>query len=341
MQNIAVGLTLPLEVGRRTRRMALAGKELARMEHEVADRERMLTAEIRMKAAEILETQQNLELVRRMVALDRELRLLVSARVAEGVSARLEENMQQVELSRREAQEAALESRWRVQLEELKVLIGLPEGEELQLTGELAGDSATNPTVEQIAVAREQRPDLRAAIAAEEMAEAMIEMARREGRFDLSIFGELGWQRWRFDQMGEMDGRLVPVGMRSGMIRGGVNIMLPVRNRNQGSIEAAAAQRQEARLRRQFIESVIHREVTAAIEKVRGATSVLQRFDRQLLETQEKSVSIVRASFELGHARLNDLLDEQRRLIELRMEQTMARRDLLLARIELARAINN
>lgn len=341
MQNIAVGLTLPLEVGRRTRRMALAGKELARMEHEVADRERMLTAEIRMKAAEILETQQNLELVRRMVALDRELRLLVSARVAEGVSARLEENMQQVELSRREAQETALESRWRVQLEELKGLIGLPEGEELQLTGELAGDSATIPTVEQIAVAREQRPDLRAAIAAEEMAEAMIEMARREGRFDLSIFGELGWQRWRFDQMGEMDGRLVPVGMRSGMIRGGVNIMLPVRNRNQGSIEAAAAQRQEARLRRQFIESVIHREVTAAIEKVRGATSVLQRFDRQLLETQEKSVSIVRASFELGHARLNDLLDEQRRLIELRMEQTMARRDLLLARIELARAINN
>ena len=246
-----------------------------------------------------------------------------------------------MELSRREAQETALESRWRVQHEELKGLIGLQEDEELELTGELPEDSATIPTADLVAVAREKRPDLRAAIAGEEMADAMIEMARTEGRFDLSIFGELGWQRWHFDQLGEMDGRLVPVGMRSGMIRGGVNIMLPIRNRNQGGIEAAAALRQEARLRRQFIESIIHREVTAAIEKVRGATSVLQRFNHQLLETQEKSVGIVRASFELGHARLSDLLDEQRRLIELRMEQTEARRDLLRARIELARATNN
>ena len=78
----------------------------------------------------------------------------------------------------------------------------------------------------------------------------------------------------------------------------------------------------------------------AAIEKLNGATRVLQTFDNQLLESQEKNYRIVQASFELGHARLTDLLAEQRRLSELRMELTMARRELLVARIELVRAVS-
>jgi len=124
------------------------------------------------------------------------------------------------------------------------------------------------------------------------------------------------------------------------MIRGGVNITLPVRNRNQGNIAAAAAFRSEARLRREFIQAIIYREVRAAIEKITGAARVLQTFDNQLVESQEKNYRIVRASFELGHARLTDLLTEQRRLSELRMELTMARRELLVAHIELARAVS-
>jgi cobalt-zinc-cadmium efflux system outer membrane protein len=193
---------------------------------------------------------------------------------------------------------------------------------------------------ELIALARQNRPDLQAALTSETIGESMIEMARAEGRFDLSIFGELGWQRWGFDQMAEMNGRLVPIGMQNGMLKAGVNIMLPVRNRNQGNIEAAAAWRQSARLRREFIESIVHREATAAAEKLRGAAIVLRTFDNQLIESQEKNYQILRTSFELGHARLGDLLAEQRRLVELKMEQTEARRELLLAAIELARAIN-
>jgi cobalt-zinc-cadmium efflux system outer membrane protein len=343
MQNLSVGVTLPLEVGRRERRVTLAEREVERMRHEVADRERMLAAEIRLKFAELLETRQNLALLTGIVELNREIRLLVGARVAEGVSPRLEENMQLVELRRSEAQVESAASRLRVLTEELRGLIGLPEGTALEVAGDLptTGTDAAKVRGDEVsAVARQRRPDLHAALAAEEMGEAMIAMARTEGRFDLSVFGEFGWQRWRFDQSGQMDGRLVPVGMRSGMIRGGVNIMLPVRNRNQGNIEAAVALRQEARRRREFIESIITREVAAALAKLDGATRVLQRFDDQLIETQEKSLQITRASFELGHARLNDVLAEQRRLIELKMEQNMARRELLLARIELSRATN-
>lgn len=349
MQNLSVGVTLPLEVGRRARRITLADHEVERMRNEVADRERMLSAEIRMKFAEALETRQKLELTQQIVRLDQEILGLIRARVKEGVSARVEENMQTIELRRVEARASALASQFRVRIEELKGLLGWPAGangeaiDALQLGGELPvafPEVTSKDLTELIALARQNRPDLQAALTSETIGESMIEMARAEGRFDLSIFGELGWQRWGFDQMAEMNGRLVPIGMQNGMLKAGVNIMLPVRNRNQGNIEAAAAWRQSARLRREFIESIVHREATAAAEKLRGATSVLQTFDNQLIESQEKNYQILRTSFELGHARLGELLAEQRRLIELKMEQTEARRELLLAAIELARAIN-
>ena len=359
MQNLSVGVTLPLEVGRRARRITLADHEVARMRNEVADRERMLSAEIRMKFAEALETRQKLELTQQIVRLDQEILGLIQARVKEGVSARVEENMQTIELRRVEARASALASQFRVRIEELKGLLGWPTGtgptgptgptgivddlDALQVGGELPvafPEVTSKDLTELIALARQNRPDLQAALTSETIGESMIEMARAEGRFDLSIFGELGWQRWGFDQMAEMNGRLVPIGMQNGMLKAGVNIMLPVRNRNQGNIEAAAAWRQSARLRREFIESIVHREATAAAEKLRGAASVLQTFDNQLIESQEKNYQILRTSFELGHARLGELLAEQRRLIELKMEQTEARRELLLAAIELARAIN-
>lgn len=340
MQNVAVGLTLPLEVGRRARRVTLAARELERSRHEVAERERMLAAEIRLKYAEILAVREDLALSRRAAELSQEILRLVSARVSEGVSARLEENTQTVELRRSEARVATLESRLNALTEELKGQIGLPPGASLVIADELPATVPERPVAETIDEALRLRPDLRAALAAEEVGEAMLSMAHTEGRFDLSIFGEIGWQRWRFDQLGRMDDRFVPVGMNTGMVRGGVNIMLPTRNRNQGGIEAAVAWRDEARLRREFIQSIIRREVLTAFEKTDGARRVLRTFDNQLIESQEKNLQIVQSSFELGHARLTDLLAEQRRLVELRMELINARRELLTADIELARAVH-
>ena len=341
MQNFAVGVSLPLELGRRARRVTLAERELARMRHEVADRERMLASEIRMKFAESIEIRRNLEFLKQILELNDQSRMLIRARVEEGVSARIEENMQIVELRRVEAQRNGLESKLRVQLEELKGMLGWPADEELGIADEY-GEVRLELTREQLLEqALRDRPDLRAAIANEAIGEAMIEMAREEGKLDLSVFGEYGWQRWRFDQMGMTEsGQFAPIQMKSSMVKGGVNIMLPVRNRNQGNIEAAAAYRQSARLRREFLESIVRREVAAAYERWTGAARVLQSFDGELIEAQQKNYRIVRASFELGHSRLTDVLAEQRRLVELRMEQTMALKELFLARIDLAKAIN-
>jgi cobalt-zinc-cadmium efflux system outer membrane protein len=343
MQNVAIGLSLPLEVGRRSRRLSLAEEEVHRMRHEVANQERLLAGAIGRKIADLAELEARLALLRELAKIHTESLRLIRARVAEGVSPRLEENLQIVELRQTEAQQALLDARQRALLEELKGQLGWSEGEALSLGPVLTARAELPPRERLIEEALAQRPDLAAARADEAIGEAMIAMATVEGTFDVSVFGELGWQRWRFDQQGfiAMAGggsQLSPVQMQTGMIRGGVTLTLPVRNRNQGSIEAAVAWRQSAKHRREFLESIIRREIAAADERRAGARRVLAAYDEGLIAAQEANAWIVRESYTLGHARLTDLLAEQRRLIELRLERIESLKERFLADVELAEA---
>lgn len=343
MQNIAIGLSLPLEVGRRSRRLSVASEELARMRHEVANQERLLAGAIARKAAELAEIEARLALLRELAKLHTESLSLIRARVAEGVSPRLEENLQIVELRQTEAQQAMLDARHRALLEELKGQLGWSEETPLALGPALATRVELPPRERLIEEALSRRPDLAAARADEAIGEAMIAMATVEGTFDVSVFGELGWQRWRFDQQGftAMAGggnQLSPVQMQTGMIRGGVTLTLPVRNRNQGSIEAAVAWRQSAKHRREFLESIVRREIAAADERRQGARRALAAYDEGLIQAQEANTAIVRESYTLGHARLTDLLAEQRRLVALRLERLEALKERFLSDVELAEA---
>lgn len=343
MQNIAIGLSLPLEVGRRSRRLSVASEEVARMRHEVANQERLLAGAIGRKAAELAEIEARLALLRELAKLHTESLSLIRARVAEGVSPRLEENLQIVELRQTEAQRAMLDARHRALLEELKGQLGWSGETPLALGPALATRVELPPRERLIEEALSRRPDLAAARADEAIGEAMIAMATVEGTFDVSVFGELGWQRWRFDQQGftAMAGggnQLSPVQMQTGMIRGGVTLTLPVRNRNQGSIETAVAWRQSAKHRREFLESIVRREIAAADERRQGARRALAAYDEGLIQAQEANTAIVRESYTLGHARLTDLLAEQRRLVALRLERLEALKERFLSDVELAEA---
>ena len=123
--------------------------------------------------------------------------------------------------------------------------------------------------------------------------------------------------------------------MRSAMLKGGVTITLPTRNKNQGNIEAAVAMSEEARLRQEFIASVIRREIAAAYTRYEGAQRVLKIYNTDLLAAAQNNLRVMRASFDLGHVRLTEVLNEQRRLIEVQMAYTAALKEYFSARVEL------
>jgi outer membrane protein, heavy metal efflux system len=335
MKSGSVMMTLPLEAGgRRARRIEVAERELERLKYEVAERARQLTAEVRTKYGEAIEAIRNLELNERLLELNLNNYRLIKARVTEGISAPLEQSQLQVEVSTLEAQQQLYASRVAVLLEELKALLGAEEV--IKLRDEFVETPVTLTKDELLQLALQSRPDLQAARAAEAVTAAMIEQARTEGKYDLSVFAELGYQNWRFDQFGfTHDGALTRIGMRNAMVRAGVTITLPVRNRNQGNIEAAVAASEEARLRREFVETIIRREVAAAYARWEGATRMLKTYNTELLAASQNNLRVVRASFDLGHLRLTDVLAEQKRLVEVQLSYTAALKEYYAARVAL------
>lgn len=342
MNEVSAGVSLPLELGgRRAGRIAVAEKEVARQRLEVADRERRLAAEIRMKYAEAIEAGRTSDLIKRMLDLDFQSLTLLKARVDEGISPAVDLNMLRVEIGTLRNRGVAVESRRTVLLDELKNLLGIPQEESLELKDDLTPQQIANDPDRNLAVALSARPDLLSARSAEAVSEAMIEEAKTEGRFDISLFTEFGRQSWRFDQLGSNmeTGALERVGMRNYVLKGGVSIMLPTRNRNQGNIEAAVAMNDRNRLRREFLETVVRREVKSAMTKYEASRLIIKTFDDGLLAAARDTLRILRASYDLGHTRITEVLDAQRRLIELQMGYIEAQRDHYAACVELRSAM--
>lgn len=342
MNEVNVGVTLPLELGgRRARRVDVAERELARMRLEIRDRERRLAAEVRAKYGEALEATRNLALLEQLSRLNQKSYEIVKARVDAGASAPLEQSQFRVEAGRVDTQRESLAAKLGVLLQELKNQLGMAPDEELRLQDEFVARPISLTREQAVAAALAARPDLQAARAAEALAEAMIQQAKTEGRFDVSLFTQFGRQALRFDQFGfgAETGEYERVAMTNYSVRGGVQITLPVRNKNQGGIEAAVAARETARLRREFLESVIRREVTAAFLRREGAERVLRAFDADLLAASANNLRVARASYELGHLRVADVLNEQRRLLELQMSHTEALKEYFLSYADLESAV--
>ena len=341
MNELSAGVSLPLELGgRRSSRIQVAEKEFARMKLEISDRERRLAAEIRVKYAEAIEAARTLELIKQLGDLNFENLTLLKARVDEGVSPAVDLNMLRVEIGKLETQKINVESRRSLTIDELKNLLGFPQDEKLTLKDDLKPLQTAANRDELLQQALANRQDLQAARAAESVSQSMIEEAGTEGKLDMSLFTEIGRQSWRFDQLGSNIETGAPerIMMRNYVLKGGVTIMLPTRNRNQGNIQAAVAAGDQARLRREFLETMIRREISAALTKYETAGRIIKTYDEGLLAASRDTLRVMRASYELGHTRISEVLDAQRRLLELQMTYIEAVRDLYTAASELKTA---
>jgi cobalt-zinc-cadmium efflux system outer membrane protein len=118
----------------------------------------------------------------------------------------------------------------------------------------------------------------------------------------------------------------------------GVTISLPVRNKNQGAIEAAAADADAAKQRREFTELTIRREVAAAYAQYERAARAMEIYRVGVKEQSSSNLDVIRQTYELGSKTLLDYITEQRRYIELENEYIDALLATYLARIDIARA---
>jgi cobalt-zinc-cadmium efflux system outer membrane protein len=340
--NITVNGMLPLELGgRRSARINVAERELELRERVLADRERMLAADVRSKFGESLAAVLKLGFDEDLVATSSRGYRLVVARVVEGRTAPLEQNMVLVEVNRLRSLREIGEGRLQVAMLELRNLIGMSLEEPLRLRGDFDDLlSQLPPLNEATERALSQRPDLLAARAAEKLAEAQIEQARATGRLDASLVA--GYQRMNFGfpVQGINDaGRLQPVQGVFHYLTFGVSLDLPVRNKNQGAIEAAVAQSEAVTRRREFAELTVRREVAAAYARYTSAARAMEIFRVGVRDQAGANLNVVRQTYELGSKTLLDYIAEQRRYIELENGYIDALLDTYNARVEIERAV--
>ena len=338
--NLNLSAELPLELGgRRDARVAVAQREIELREAEVADFERKLAADVRMKCVNVTAAARNLKFTEDLLRLTRDSHRLVQARVDRGKSAPLEQNLVFVEVNRVDTMRINFEGKAEVALLELKKVIGMPPGEPLQLKGEFDINRQPQPQSDASRTALASRPDLVAARAAENLALAQIEQSRTEGKADASIFASYTRQNMGFGVRGINDtGALAPVQGIFHYVGVGIKLSLPVRNKNQGNIEAAQAQLEAARNRREFAQNVVLNEVASAYARFLRAREALGVYRDAVHNQAERNLDVIRQTYEIGQRSLIDYVAEQRRFIDVETGYTDVLKEYFDSLVEIERA---
>jgi outer membrane protein, heavy metal efflux system len=338
--NIMVGITLPLDLnGRKEGRVGVAERELDMKRAQLAERERKLRGDLRLKAAEVLAARRNLETIRDLLETNRRAVEIVGARVREGAVPTLDLNVQLVEANRLEASETLLASRVEILTLQLRNLAGMSADSSFNVVGDLAAIAALPEQSAALQTATSERPDLALVRAEVAAAAARVRKEEAEGRWDASV--NVGYQRQQmgFGVMGITEsGGTREVADTFHFFGAGVTITLPVRNRNQGSIAAARAETRAVDRRRELIELTIRQEVQSAYAQYASARRGADLYARGVRDVARRNYDTIRRAYELGRGSLLDVIGEQRRYLEIEAGYTDTLKQLYDAAAEIERA---
>ena len=342
MNSFMVGGSLPLELfHRRARRTDVAEEAVRAATFQQAERERQIRSAVESGFGDVLAVHRNVQFTNELLKVNRHALRLTEARVTQGATPALDADLLRVEVNRIDALKIDLETQLEIRLLELKSLIGLSPDEPLRLRGALEADASTVSEDEAVSRALATRPDLLWARALAQQAAAKVKQAETEGRPDATVSASYE----RRDQGFGLNG-LTPAGQLQ-RIQGifhlatvGLSISLPVRNRNQGAVAAAIAQREAAERTREYAELVAKREVAAAFLAQRTAGESLNIYRHGVRDQARQNLAVVRRAYELGRNQLLDVIAEQRRLIDVEMGYTEALNRQYQAAVQLRAAAN-
>jgi cobalt-zinc-cadmium efflux system outer membrane protein len=332
---------LPLELGgRRASRVLVAGRAVEVREAMLASGERALAASVREKFGEALAEIVKLGVTENLLTNSQRGYRLVVARVLEGRTAPLEQNEVLVEVNRLRSVRERGRGRVEVALLELRNLMGSEPTEPLKLRGDFEGLIDPLPA-QTVAATRavEERPDILAARASERLAEARVEEARSRGRADAEV--RAGFQRmstgFMLDGITEA-GRLAPIQSTANSVTFGLSVTLPVRDKNVGATEAALADLDAAKRRREFLELTARREVAAGYASYEAAARASEIYRVGVRGQAGQNLAVIRKTYELGSKTLLDYIAEQRRYIELENDYVDSLLETYRARVRVALA---
>ena len=333
--------SLPLELyGRRARRTEVAERKEDVTEQSVADQERLLTAEVRTRFGAALASIRNLMFVEQLLQVNRDFLRLMEDRVREGAAPSLEADETRVEVNRIESLRIDYQAKAEVALLVLKEAVGIDPEETIRLKGTLELAHYKYDQKQLLQLAMGHRPDLARQKANEALANAELRLDRAEGKPDASVFGgymrpNSGFSQEAFDAAGNLS----PIRETFNYATFGLNISLPLFNRNQGAAAADAAAIQAARRQVEAVDLNLRHEVTQNLIRLNEAQARVAVYRGGVRDQAAHNLDVVRQTYSYGRTTLLDVIAEQRRYIDIETGYTDILLDAYAARIALEQAV--
>ena len=337
-----VELQWPLDLYRKSGRVAVADREIDAAHRATANQEQTLSAVVRLKYGEVATAIRTLSVTEQLLSATSRQRALVTSRVEQGATPPLDRDMLRVEEQKLEADRRLQTGTVERRLVELKRLLGMPADAPLTLRHsleELVREGVAT-TSAQDAQAISTRADVLEAVARTHVAEAQIDRAQREGRPDVSLFGAYMRMNAGFPQLGfSPSGSLERIHDVFHYWSAGAMVTLPVASRNQGNVAAAEAERTGATAQLEAARLSAQAEIAAARARDDYARQALQAYSGDAIQLAMQNLDVVRQTSELGRGTLVDVLNEQRRYLELERSFTDVLREAYEARQTLKAAL--
>jgi cobalt-zinc-cadmium efflux system outer membrane protein len=341
----SVGISVPLELGRRGARMAVGDQEVARARLLIEEARRQVASAVRLAAVRAMAGDRLVEIGADLVTSRRQWRDVLAARVTSGLSAPVDRDAAEVDLRLAEIEltkaRALAAARWA----ELKAAAGLDPASPLTLASgleEVVGAIRRTPIADPQAGGSLTlaRPDVREADAAIAVAVAREHLARQDGKLDVSFDATYMHSLAGFPQLGlTAAGAPEPIRNRMNEVMFGATVMLPARNRNQGAIAAAEAGIRAMTAERDARVIGAHAEIESARARDAEAGRALEIWSGGLLPLAAQNLSVARQSYEIGRATRFEVLSEERRYLELQAAYVAALTEGYEARVILAQAL--
>ncbi len=303
-------LDVPIEIGKRGSRVALAREEATLA--DVDDRAALLALRRRVRGDfyGLLAANESARLARAAFDAAGRVREAAGARFETGAAARLEVMQATLGVGRAQADLELAEAERRAALAEFNALFARPPEAPVTLAGDL-GDVPPLPTAEQAAlVAGTSNADLRAAERAVAIEDRRLETLKRD-RYPTPVLslGALYDAPDEFEDPG---------------LRAAIGIGVPLFSRHQGEIDASQVRRTQASLRQQALERAIAARASAVVGRAEALAGQALAYRTTLLPTAEEIGALAEESYRLGRASLLTLLEAQRSLRDVRREAITA-----------------
>nr|WP_255456989.1 TolC family protein [Pantoea sp. Tr-811] len=297
-----VTLSQALELGgKRGARIAVAGSGQAIAQLDLERQRNGLRADVVQAFHAALRAQTALELAQQSQALTERGLRVVQGRVTAGQTPPVEATRAQVQLAQAQAQVRRATTQRSVAYQALARLTGSPQASFDQLQAASLSPGAA-PSADSLLARVEQTVEWRLAAAQVARGEATLGAEKAQRVPNLTV--SLGSQYSREDRE-----RVNVVGL---------SMPLPLFDRNQGNVLAAARRADQARDLRNAVELRLRSDTHSAVSQWHTAMQEVDAYDRTILPSAQQAVDTATRGFERGKFAFLDVLDAQRTLIEAR-----------------------